>query len=88
MTADDRASSGIAPLDDILAGGFVAHRIYLIEGTPGTGKTTLGLLNAMPEERHLILQVGQPLTEFQGIMTGVPSYDGPRPMLKVRDDAE
>jgi len=34
------------------------------------------------------LQVGQPLTEFQGIMTGVPSYDGPRPMLKVRDDAE
>jgi circadian clock protein KaiC len=43
MTADERASSGIADLDDILAGGFVRHRIHLIEGTPGTGKTTLGL---------------------------------------------
>ena len=43
MTADDRASSGVIHLDDILAGGFVRHRIHLIEGTPGTGKTTLGL---------------------------------------------
>jgi circadian clock protein KaiC len=43
MSAEERASSGIRPLDDILAGGFVPHRIYLIEGTPGTGKTTLGL---------------------------------------------
>jgi len=73
MTADDRASSGIAPLDDILAGGFVAHRIYLIEGTPGTGKTTLGLLNAMPEERHLILQVHELLTRFASSRRGARS---------------
>ncbi|HEX4194334.1 MAG TPA: ATPase domain-containing protein [Stellaceae bacterium] len=39
----ERASSGVPPLDDILAGGFVRRRIHLIEGTPGTGKTTLGL---------------------------------------------
>ncbi len=37
------ASSGIGRLDDILAGGFVRKRIHLIEGSPGTGKTTLGL---------------------------------------------
>jgi circadian clock protein KaiC len=43
MTVDKRASSGIATFDDILDGGFVRHRIHLIEGTPGTGKTTLGL---------------------------------------------
>jgi circadian clock protein KaiC len=30
------------------------------------------------------LQVGQPLTEFQDIMTGVPTYTGPRPMLAGR----
>lgn len=30
-------------LDEILHGGFPAHRFYLIEGMPGTGKTTLGL---------------------------------------------
>jgi circadian clock protein KaiC len=34
------------------------------------------------------LQVGEPLTEFQGIMTGVPTYAGPRPMLRARNEAE
>ena len=39
----ERASTGIAGLDDILNGGLTPYRMYLIEGTPGTGKTTLGL---------------------------------------------
>lgn len=38
-----RASSGIAGLDDVLGGGFPAGHLYLVEGTPGSGKTTLGL---------------------------------------------
>ncbi|MGZ8320994.1 MAG: ATPase domain-containing protein, partial [Telluria sp.] len=38
-----RVSTGIAGLDDILCGGLTPQRVYLIEGTPGTGKTTLGL---------------------------------------------
>lgn len=37
------ASTGVAGLDDILAGGLTRERIYLVEGTPGTGKTTLGM---------------------------------------------
>jgi circadian clock protein KaiC len=37
------ALTGIAGLDDVLNGGLTPHRLYLIEGTPGTGKTTLGL---------------------------------------------
>lgn len=37
------ASTGIPGLDDILGGGLTPHRFYLIEGTPGTGKTTLAL---------------------------------------------
>jgi circadian clock protein KaiC len=36
-------SSGNAGLDDILGGGFDEDRVYLIEGRPGTGKTTLAL---------------------------------------------
>jgi circadian clock protein KaiC len=36
-------SSGSPALDYILAGGFAAKRIHLIEGEPGSGKTTLGL---------------------------------------------
>ena len=36
-------STGVAGLDDVLGGGLTPERLYLIEGTPGTGKTTLGL---------------------------------------------
>lgn len=36
-------SSGSPALDHILAGGFAAKRIHLLEGEPGAGKTTLGL---------------------------------------------
>ena len=38
-----RHSSGIGALDDILHGGFPAGNFYLLEGEPGTGKTTLAL---------------------------------------------
>ena len=38
-----RASTGIPGLDEILCGGLTEHRLYLVEGTPGTGKTTLAL---------------------------------------------
>ena len=36
-------SSGITGLDDILNGGFSPDRMYLCEGVPGSGKTTLGM---------------------------------------------
>jgi circadian clock protein KaiC len=36
-------STGITGLDDILSGGFPLHQVYLVEGSPGTGKTTLAL---------------------------------------------
>ena len=39
----DRAPFGVAGLDDVLGGGLTPSRIYLLEGTPGTGKTTLAL---------------------------------------------
>ena len=42
--ADTKAvATGIAGLDDILGGGLTPNRIYLIEGDPGAGKTTLAL---------------------------------------------
>ena len=36
-------ATGIVGLDDILGGGLAANRLYLVEGDPGSGKTTLAL---------------------------------------------
>lgn len=40
---DGRISSGNSGLDSILKGGLPARRLYLLEGSPGSGKTTLAL---------------------------------------------
>jgi circadian clock protein KaiC len=40
---DGLVPTGVAGLDDVLRGGLSPHRLYLIEGNPGAGKTTLGL---------------------------------------------
>jgi len=42
-TVSNRISTGISGLDDILGGGLTPQRVYLVEGSPGAGKTTLGL---------------------------------------------
>src|SRR5262249_31326457 len=38
-----RAQTGIYGLDSILGGGLARNRLHLLEGSPGTGKTTIAL---------------------------------------------
>ena len=38
-----KARFGIEGLDDILNGGIERNRLYLVEGNPGTGKTTMAV---------------------------------------------
>ena len=38
-----RSQTGVSGLDDVLCGGFIPHRLYLVDGDPGAGKTTLAL---------------------------------------------
>src|SRR3954447_24759956 len=40
---DQRCSSGVPGLDDILAGGLPRDCFYLVHGNPGSGKTTFAL---------------------------------------------
>ena len=47
-----RISTGSSGLDDILGGGFDANRVYLYEGRPGTGKTTLAMQFLMEGARN------------------------------------
>lgn len=42
-SVQSRSPIGISGLDDILNGGLIPNRLYLVEGTPGAGKTTLAL---------------------------------------------
>ena len=37
----EKAEFGVSGLDDITAGGLARGRLYLLEGNPGTGKTTI-----------------------------------------------
>jgi circadian clock protein KaiC len=38
-----RVQTGVAGLDEVLHGGLIPERLYLIDGNPGSGKTTLAL---------------------------------------------
>jgi circadian clock protein KaiC len=39
----DRSSTGVPGLDEVMHGGYIPGRIYLVEGDPGAGKTTMAL---------------------------------------------
>src|SRR4026207_758286 len=45
MDQDDASpiASGVPGLDYVLRGGYAKYRSHLVEGRPGSGKTTLGL---------------------------------------------
>jgi len=66
---DAQASTGIAGLDDILAGGLVRDRVFLLEGSPGTGKTTAAmsflLAGAAAGERTLYVTLSETEDELR-----------------------
>jgi circadian clock protein KaiC len=43
VTPLKRCKTGVPGLDEILGGGFIAERMYLIDGNPGAGKTTFAM---------------------------------------------
>jgi circadian clock protein KaiC len=61
-------TTGIVGLDHVLGGGLPAHHLFLIEGSPGTGKTTLALqfllAGAARGERTLYVTLAETRSEL------------------------
>ena len=64
-----KARTGVPGLDDILLGGLAPGRIFLLEGSPGTGKTTMALRflmeGAAARERGLYITLSETAPELQ-----------------------
>lgn len=66
-----RARTGVSGLDDILGGGLPTNHLYLIDGEPGTGKTTLALqflLDGVAKgERGLYVTLSESTAELRAV---------------------
>jgi circadian clock protein KaiC len=69
MIATAKAKFGIPGLDDITDGGLARGRLFLLEGSPGTGKTTIAtqflITGAEAGERCLYITLSETDDEFR-----------------------
>jgi circadian clock protein KaiC len=63
--------TGVTGLDDVLGGGLTAFRLYLLEGAPGAGKTTVAiqflLSGAAAGESVLYVTLSETARELDGV---------------------
>jgi circadian clock protein KaiC len=63
--------TGVPGLDDVLGGGLTRGRLYLVEGNPGSGKTTLAMQflteGVRMGERVLYITLSETAEELQGV---------------------
>ena len=68
-----KARTGVPGLDNILAGGFAHGRVFLLEGSPGTGKTTIALRflmeGAKEGEQGLYVTLSETANELRAAAT-------------------
>jgi circadian clock protein KaiC len=70
---ENKVSVGVSGLDDVLAGGLRKRRVYLVEGSPGTGKTTIAtqflIEGAKQGERGLYITLSETEAELRETAT-------------------
>ena len=70
---DNKVSIGVSGLDNVLAGGLRKRRVYLVEGSPGTGKTTIAtqflLEGARRGEKGLYITLSETEAELRETAT-------------------
>ena len=83
---DGVVATGIAGLDTILGGGLPRDRIYLLDGDPGTGKTTVALQFLIEGQRQgekgLYVTLSETAAELRSVarshgldLTGITIYE-------------
>jgi circadian clock protein KaiC len=67
----DFLATGVPGLDAVLGGGLTRDRLYLVEGEPGTGKTTLALQFLNEGVRHgestLYITLAETVVELRSV---------------------
>lgn len=69
-------STGVPGLDELLTGGLTANRMYLVEGTPGTGKTTLAMQFLLEGRNHGERTLYVTLSETRHELTAIARSHG------------
>lgn len=63
-----RISTGVIGLDEVLQGGLISRKSYLVRGGPGGGKTTLGMhflaAGLANDETTLLITLGEPAEQI------------------------
>lgn len=93
MTKTERSTTGVPGLDAVLCGGLAPEQLYLIDGTPGAGKTTLALQylmeGARDGEKCTYVTLSETKRELQaGAASHGWSLDGIEIIELVPDEAE
>ncbi|MFG0263045.1 MAG: ATPase domain-containing protein, partial [Novipirellula sp. JB048] len=99
QSVDRRISTGISSLDEIMCGGLTANRLYLIEGSPGTGKTTMSLQFLLDGirlgETGLYVTLSETKRELEGIarshgwsLEGIHIYELVDPSDSIESQAQ
>jgi predicted ATP-dependent serine protease len=89
-TGPARIETGIAGLDDILGGGLPQGHLYLIEGDPGTGKTTAALQFLLAGIRQgesvIYVTLSESRKELEEVALGA-AHAGARPIEIPAEDS-
>lgn len=96
---DKPALTGVTGLDDVLGGGLERRRLFLLEGNPGTGKTTISIqflsAGALAGERTLYITLSETEEELRagaashGLnMAGIEIFELVPPELLLDEDQQ
>ena len=95
----DRCNMGVEGLDNILHGGLPKNRLYLIQGDPGVGKTTMAMqflmAGAAQGERGLYITLSETKEEIDVVanshdwnLDGIQFYELSSIEAQIRTDSE